>query len=206
MPRSKSPSSKVDRKKKYNETISLQSPLLILSNEETDPENLRIYLQERIKELNCLYQLSALITRDSDSIDEIMETIVNTVPSAWRYPEITCARIMLNGKVYKSRGFKITKWVQSSQIFIANEPTGKIEVFYFKRCPSSDEGPFLREERLLLDAVSEGIGKIVWRITTEQRLREISTKLAEEHLDLQKTKEALRTVLTMVEDEKRNNV
>ena len=196
-------SSRIDRKK-HNEPIELQYPLPILPDEETIPENLRMQVRQRTKTLNCLYQLALLAEHYSDSIDDFLQNLVIVLPLAWRCPEITCARVLLNGKTYETPGCKITKWVQSSQIFINHEPAGKVEVFFPKRRPSSDEGPSRKEEQVLLDVVAEHIGKIGRRVATEQRLREASKQLADEHEDLQKTKEALRTVLTMLEDEKSN--
>ena len=124
MPRSKSPSLQMDPKKKQNLINELQFLLPIPHNNYTDPAKLEIALRERIKELNCLYGISLLSERYSDSIDDLLRNLVNILPPSWQYPEITCARIIFNGKTYKSRGFKVTKWRQSSQISMYNEPIG----------------------------------------------------------------------------------
>ena len=204
MPRSKSPSLQTDPKKKQNLINELQFLLPIPHNNYTDPAKLEIALRERIKELNCLYGISLLSERYSDSIDDLLRNLVNILPPSWQYPEITCARIIFNGKTYKSRGFKVTKWRQSSQISMYNEPVGEVEVLYFEGCPPEDEGPFLKEERVLLDAVADRIGKIAIRISAERELQESNKQLTVERQALQETNAALRTVLTRIEDEKQS--
>ncbi len=109
--------------------------------EETDPEKVAIALRERIKELNCLYGMSRLAERYSDSLEVFLQKFVNFLPLSWQYPEITCARIRFEDKMYKSREFKVTKWRQSAQILTYNEPVGEVAVFYLEERPAADEGP-----------------------------------------------------------------
>ena len=204
MARSKPSSSQIDLKKRQNVIKELQSLLPISHNDETDPAKIEIALRERIKELNCLYGISLLAERYGDSIDDMLQKLVNILPPSWQYPAITCARIVFKGKTYKSRGFKVTKWRQSSRILMYNEPVGEVEVLYLEERSPEDEGPFLREERVLIDAVAEQIGKIAIRIAAEQELQEINKQLTVERKALQETNTALRTVLTRIEEEKQN--
>jgi DNA-binding CsgD family transcriptional regulator/uncharacterized coiled-coil protein SlyX len=85
-----------------------------------------------------------------------------------------------------------------------NEPMGEVEVLYMEERLPEDEGPFLREERVLIDAVAEQIGKIAIRMAAEQELQEINKQLTVERKTLQETNAALRTVLTRIEEEKQN--
>jgi len=79
---------------------------------------------------------------------------------------------------------------------------GEVEVFYLEERPPEDEGPFLREERLLLDAIAEQIGKTAVRISAEQELRELNKQLTVERKALQEANAALRAVLQRIEEEK----
>jgi len=204
MARSKTPSSQIDLKNRQNIINELQFRLPIPHNDETDFAKIEIALRERIKELNCLYGISLLAERYGDSIDDLLRNLVNILPPSWQYPDITCARIVFKGKTYKSRGFKVTKWRQSSRILMYNEPMGEVEVLYMEERLPEDEGPFLREERVLIDAVAEQIGKIAIRMAAEQELQEINKQLTVERKTLQETNAALRTVLTRIEEEKQN--
>ncbi|MFH1993370.1 MAG: LuxR C-terminal-related transcriptional regulator [Pseudomonadota bacterium] len=161
-----------------------------------------IALRERIKELNCLYGIAQLAERHSDSVEDLLRDLVNFLPFSWQYPEITCARIIFQGKTYQSKGFKVAKWRQSSRIFVYNEPKGEVTIFYLEERPPADEGPFLREERALLDELAERIGTAAMRISAELELQEINKQLTLERKALQEANAALRSVLARIEEEK----
>jgi DNA-binding CsgD family transcriptional regulator len=177
--------------------------LLPLPHEsEIDPAKIQVALLERIKELNCMYAMAILAERYSDSIEDFLRNLVKILPPSWQYPPIACARILFDGKIYKSAAFKASKWRQSSRILMYNEPVGEVEVFYLEERPPEDEGPFLREERLLLDAIAEQIGKTAVRISAEHELRELNKQLTVERKALQEANAALRAVLQRIEEEK----
>jgi hypothetical protein len=46
-------------------------------------------LGERVKELNCLYGISALVEKPGVSLAEILQRTVELIPPGWQYPEIT---------------------------------------------------------------------------------------------------------------------
>jgi DNA-binding CsgD family transcriptional regulator len=79
---------------------------------------------------------------------------------------------------------------------------GEVAIFYLEECPPADEGPFLKEERALLDALADQIGTIATRISAEMELQEINKQLSLEHKALQESNAALRTVLARIEEEK----
>lgn len=172
-------------------------------NEDMEPGKLMIALRERIKELNCLYGIAQLAERHPDSIENLLKDLVNFLPFSWQYPELTCARIVFKGKTYKSKGFKITKWRQSSRILMYSEPVGDVTMVYLEECPPADEGPFLKEERALLDALAGRIGHTAVRISTELELQETNEQLTLERKALQEANAALRAVLARIEEEKK---
>jgi signal transduction histidine kinase len=57
---------------------------------------------------------------------------------------------------------------------VDGEAVGRIEVGYLERLPAADEGPFLREERHLLDALADHLGRIISMRRAEERLRQLS--------------------------------
>ena len=73
----------------------------------------------------------------------------------WQYPDITCAKIKLNGKELKTQNFKETNWQQVSDILVHGVPSGKLVVGYLEERPENDGGPFLTEEGALLDAIAD---------------------------------------------------
>jgi signal transduction histidine kinase len=120
-------------------------------------------LTERVKELNCLYGISHLFENGNLSEDEILRGVLDSVPPAWQYPEVTCARIKFRKKTFVTPNFQVTRWSQSQTILINDQAVGKIEVFYLVEQVVSDEGPFLKEERHLLDVIAERLGHAIER-------------------------------------------
>jgi diguanylate cyclase (GGDEF)-like protein/PAS domain S-box-containing protein len=129
-------------------------------------------LKERAKELNCLYGISNLVQRPDISLEEILQGTVNLIPPAWQYPEITCARIVLGGQEYLTDNFRETAWRQTSDIIVNGERTGAVEVCYLEEKPESDEGPFLTEERGLINAIAERLGRVSERKQVDETLRD----------------------------------
>jgi DNA-binding CsgD family transcriptional regulator len=202
MARDKTLLSQVAAKDFQTPTKDLMRLYRIPFNNDIEPSKLMIALRERIKELNCLYGISQLAELHSDSIEDLLRDLVNFLPFSWQYPEITCARIMFKGQTYKSKGFKVTKWRQSSRIHVYSEPVGEVTIFYLEERPPADEGPFLREERALLDALAQKIGNVAMRISAELELQEINKQLTLERKALQEANAALRAVLARIEEEK----
>ena len=125
-------------------------------------------LRERVKELTCLYEIAQIAARPGVSLAEILRDIVEVVRRAWQYPEITCARIALDERAYLSEGFREGSWKQAAEITVAGRDRGTIEVTYAEERPELDEGPFLKEERNLIDAVAGRVALIVERLEAEQ--------------------------------------
>jgi len=169
---------------------------------EIEPEEFEAALGERIKELNCLYGVSQLAERHMYSLDALLQELVNFLPYSWQYPEVTCARILFKGETYTSDRFKVTNWRQSSRLYMYHEAVGECDIFYFEECPPADEGPFLKEERALLDAVAEQIGTIATRISADLELQETNRQLTLERQALQESNTAMRVVLARIEQEK----
>ncbi len=128
-------------------------------------------LAERVKELSCLYRISKIIERPKASFEEMARGIVALIPPAWQYPDITCARIILNGQEFKTENFKETDWRQTSDIVVNGKQAGVLEVNYLEERPEKDEGPFSKEERSLIDAIAERLGHILDRIKGKEELQ-----------------------------------
>ena len=124
-------------------------------------------LGERIKELQCLYAITALVAKPGSSLEEICQGIVEVMPLAWRDPEIVCGRISLADRVFATLGFRETVWKQRADICVCGARVGALEVFYLTGKSARDEGPFLNEERNLLNAIAKLLGEAVERLWAE---------------------------------------
>ena len=143
-------------------TLSKYFPKIILIMGEVI-ENLAsdLALRERVKELTCLYGIAQITTNQNTSIDEILKSIVNLLSPAWLYPEIAQARIVFDGRSYSTPDFTGGKQSISSDITINGKKRGLVEVSYTVEKPVLDEGPFLKEERNLIDTVAKEVSVII---------------------------------------------
>jgi PAS domain S-box-containing protein len=133
-------------------------------------------LWERVKEINCLYSISELTEKRSIPQDEVLQGIVNRIPYGWRYPEITCARIAVGDRGFRTDNFKETPWKQESDILVYGKRRGSVGVYYLEEKPEADEGPFIVEERNLLDAIAKHCGRFIERMRSRQALQESEEK------------------------------
>jgi len=124
-------------------------------------------LGEREKELECIYALSTLLENKENTVEDILKNIVELIPPAWQYPEVTAGRIAIKGFEFTTKNYKKTDWVLSAPIKEQGEEIGTLEVIYLEKKPILDEGPFLKEEKDLLNTMVERIGKTIERIHSE---------------------------------------
>jgi len=127
-------------------------------------------LGERVKELNCLFNISYLVEKPGISLEEILQGITDLVPPSWQYPDITCARLILEDQTFMTNTFNETAWKQTSDIIVHGEVIGALEVFYLEEKPERDEGPFLKEERSLINSIAERLGRIIEHKRAEEAL------------------------------------
>ncbi len=138
----------------------------------------QVDLRERIKELTCLYGIARLATQSNLSMGEILQGIVEVLPQAWLYTEIARARIIFDGASFSTPGFQEGGYWQKADIVMGGNCRGSVEVVYLEDKPELDEGPFLQEERALLDTVAKEIANIIIgkqaeqdKLTLEEQLR-----------------------------------
>lgn len=118
-------------------------------------------LKERAKELNCLYDVQETLSKPGISIEDAFKEIIEIIPPGWQYSEICQSEITLGEMTFRSLGFVKTPWVQSSDIVVQDQVAGQISVYYTEERPDLDDGPFLREERRLINTIADQMGNYV---------------------------------------------
>lgn len=124
--------------------------------------------QERLKELACVNRATQIL-KERKPVDETLMHLVLELPAALQYPDYTVARIKFNGKAFETPGFIETGW-KLYQDFEAMTGKGTVEVCY--TCPflEEDEGPFLKEERDLLDNFAGLISRYINSMAAESSI------------------------------------
>ncbi|MGK2856510.1 MAG: PEP/pyruvate-binding domain-containing protein [Thermoanaerobaculia bacterium] len=126
-----------------------------MQDHETRMDSLLVALKERAKELNCLYEVEELFSRAGITLTEIIEGIVAAIPAGWQFPDVCEARITHGDISSSTRGFHESPWMMSANLVIQEEATGRIDVCYTEERPEADEGPFLKEERRLIETIAD---------------------------------------------------
>ena len=130
--------------------------------------NAQSALLERVKELTCLYNIAQLTDQQELSVTEILKRIVKLLPPAWQYPESTVGSIELDGHIFSTAEFKQNGQMQTADIIVNGKWRGVVKIVYLEKKPELDEGPFLREERNLIDAIARQITFIVEQKEAEE--------------------------------------
>ena len=147
--------------------VEMQSSLFTEINERRKAQE---ELGERVKELNCLYDLSRLMEKPGISRQELLQSAVERIPLGWKFPEITCARLLLEGEALYSRHFRETAWKDSADIVVNANTVGRIEVFYLREPQECVEGPFWSQEHDLIENIGARLGQYLEREQTRQTL------------------------------------
>ncbi len=115
-------------------------------------------LQERAKELNCLYRIEELLTDVDRPIEEALTGIVEALPPGWQFPEICEACIVYREQAFETKGYIETPYPLSADIAIQDEIVGTVTVCYTSDAPEEDNGPFLKEEVKLIRTIADRLG------------------------------------------------
>ncbi len=128
----------------------------------------QVALRERIKELTCLYGIAKIVEQPGISLEASLKNIVELLPPAWLYPDNAAARITLDEHSCSTPNFRESGQKISDDIVVKGERRGMIEVVYTEEKSELDEGPFLFEERSLIDAVAREVSLLIERREAEQ--------------------------------------
>jgi signal transduction histidine kinase len=137
----------------------------------------QVEVRERVKELTCLYGIAKIVERPDSSLKESLEDIVKLLPPAWLYPEIATARIIFDRHSYSTSELQDSVRKQSADIIVGGVKRGIVELMYSAERPELDEGPFLKEERNLIDTLAREIALIIERKQTEEDKERLQDQL-----------------------------
>ncbi len=119
-------------------------------------------LNERAKELQCLYRVKEVVNKEQLSIEDVFPRLIDIIPSGWQFPAFCSVRIVYRNKSYTTDGFSTSKWFQSAELILRGEPVGIIEV-HFSDGSTRLSSPFLPEEQQLLNTIAERIENFLFQ-------------------------------------------
>jgi PAS domain S-box-containing protein len=150
--------------------IAIQVDITERKNAENELRKINRDIGERAKELRCLYRMSQLANDRNKTMENILRDCVDLIPPSYQYPEITCSRIKFEEQTFESANFVETQWRQHASILSKDGVIGMVEVFYKEQVPEEAEGPFLHEERLLINSIGDILGSSAERKKAEESI------------------------------------
>ena len=135
-------------------------------------------LKERVKELNCLYELSKISWEADKDLKTILSKTLAILPVAMRYPDFAEVRITANNEVYSTPGFSRHKNAITSPLTEGKTRYGHLTVGY--RSPSKtsqSKHTFLQEEKRLLRIVAGQLARYIKRSSVEEEKKTLQAQL-----------------------------
>lgn len=111
-------------------------------------------LNERIKELTTLYQCGQILQDDKSPVENVLQEMVNIIPGGWQFKDDAAAKISIGDLQVTSPEFITSSVKQTATFQTPDHKTGSIEIIYLTEKPGADEGPFLKEERDLINMLA----------------------------------------------------
>lgn len=129
-------------------------------------------LRERIKEQSCLYDISALTEDISAPLETQLRLVVSRIVQGWQYPEITAARLEYGTHAISTSTFADTAWRQTVETPVSHGENIKLTIAYLEERQPEDEGCFLKEERLLAEAIVKRLANVIDRRNALEAVKE----------------------------------
>lgn len=136
-------------------------------------------LEVRVRELDCLFEISRAVERSAGSLPAILEDSVAILSRTWSGEAEACARIVLNDLSYQSPGFDPAADLLRAEIFVHGEEAGEIEVGFPSGTPSEVGETPPPDHQRLLEAVAQRLGRTAERVKGRQLLREKEEEMRE---------------------------
>lgn len=143
-----------------------------LRKSENEKELLIHDLKERVKELTALHHTAILIQNEKMSPADIFKEMTDFLPYAWQYPYITAVRVSYGNIEFKTSNYSATEWNQHVGFKTSDGVEGGLDIVYLEQRPQEAEGPFLAEERNLLNSLAEMLQAHLERKRAEEAFKE----------------------------------
>jgi PAS domain S-box-containing protein len=166
-----------DRDGKPERMIGTNVDITERKHAEEEREKVLHRLGERVKELNALHRMAWIFQKQS-TIPVLLQEMVSMLPPAWQYPDVTTARVTYDGNEYRTKNFIEGRWRQIAEFVTSNGKKGAIEIFYIEEKLPEAEGPFLTEERNLINSMAEMLRIYLDRKQAEEALRDSQMNLS----------------------------
>lgn len=135
-------------------------------------------LRERVKELNCLYELSKIAWEEENDLKAIIAKTLVILPRAMQYPDLAEVSMTIHKKQYSTPHFSDCKWDISTPLTVGERKYGTIKIGYRESGDiASKASPFLQEERNLIRIVGRELSLFIRRASVEEDKQKLKAQL-----------------------------
>lgn len=135
-----------------------------------EQKSLSANLSGRVKEVGCLYKVSKILSDEELDWQVACRQVLGAIPDGWQYPDITSARVILDGEEIALDNFVEQNLHLTANIQRAGHIVGQLEVVYLEESPADYFGPFLSEEVNLIQELAARLSIYVDREATKKQL------------------------------------
>jgi len=128
----------------------------LLSSNSTDVEKLAILsgqYRELLKEQSILLESARILGDNSISVFDAIKMVIQAIPNAFQYPEICQARYRFKSFTRQTEGFIETPWMLRIEGAASDGDIITLEIVYLEQRPTFEEGPFMKGEYALAQAL-----------------------------------------------------
>ncbi len=135
-------------------------------------------LNQKVKQLNCLYDIYDLTSIPGITFDEVFKRSLEIIPFGLKYSHDTCVEIIFKDVAFRSDNFEETQWCFTVPIKVQKKKLGQLRVCYIEEKPYIKKDPFHFNEKILLKNIAEKLGQVIESKNMERLLKETNHKLA----------------------------
>ncbi len=131
-------------------------------------------LNERVKELKCLYEVSKICQNYNHPLSKTFENIIATIPNGWQYPEILNVYLVFDEIIFGKKNTTTSNITATTNITVNDVIRGEIVVYYDKENKFS----FLEEEQPLLDKIGVETASFIERFEQREKEKMLEAKMS----------------------------
>lgn len=117
-------------------------------------DKLIISLDERVKELNCLFEIEELLHKPDLSIEDILSNSTKIIKNAMRFSDICYVEIVYRNSKYKTGKMVKAPFKIKKDIIIQDRSVGWIKVLYYEQRWDDSSEAFLPEEIKTVESIA----------------------------------------------------
>ena len=143
----------------------------------TDLQEATANLNQKIKQINCLFDISDLTSVPGITFEDILKKSLDIIPNGLKYSHDVCVEIVFGNEIYRSDNYAESPWLYNTPVKIQKKKLGHIKVGYLEAKPMINKDPFQFSEKILIKSIAEKLAQVMETKNMETALSESHEKL-----------------------------